>query len=153
MASAGGARRLSGRPRAGCGLKMSPCCSVSDWGLLLPLAHPLPSGLTRGFPGSQRQLEHVRKALWELGWFGDPWLLLHHHLSLVVLSGDPRSRSPASASPLKTVDCCCCRQPVPCPGLSLCCLLAGEEVTCPVRECLGQQCMCGPGGRQGCPHP
>ncbi|XP_070085016.1 guanine nucleotide-binding protein G(I)/G(S)/G(O) subunit gamma-4 isoform X1 [Equus przewalskii] len=42
-----------------------------------------------------------------------------------IFTGDPRSRSPASASPLKTVDCCC-RQPVPFPGLSLCCLLAAR---------------------------
>ena len=46
-------------------------------------------------------------------------------LSLVVIS-EPWSRSPEPASLLTAVSCCH-HQPVPCPGVSRCCLSAGKE--------------------------
>ncbi|TKC41432.1 hypothetical protein EI555_014515 [Monodon monoceros] len=55
---------------------------------------------------------------------GHGFLAFRENVSLS--KGEPQSRSPDSASHLTTVSCHC-RQPIPCPGLSLCHLSAGEE--------------------------
>lgn len=86
------------------------------WGLLLlPIAHLLPCALVRESPGFQGQLLNVERPLWEWGHLAST---APAESSLVVISGEPQSRSAEPASRLTTVNCCC-RQPVPCPGLSL----------------------------------
>lgn len=126
----GGQRAGTGGPRWPVASRCSPVLFVGSGPSLSAFSSPSPLGSDTG----ETAAELEGRARRELGLSGrrlasaapgDP--------SLVVLPGEPQSRSPDSASHLTTVSCHC-RQPIPCPGLSLCHLSAGEEVMYPVQE-------------------
>lgn len=93
-------------------LHVDPGSSLSAFCPAPPLASLCSGARVPRLPGTVA--EHRERTL--RGWAtrGPPGFCLICQLSPVVISGEPRSRSPEPASCLTTARSCC-RQPVPCP--------------------------------------